>query len=155
MQKLAMSASLACRDKRLSTFSLIKKTPSLLRTISKIRLRSYCTRASLTVISLPIVPSGHPRVMPNRLAGVDVSHEPALEVLPGLDLVVDMRGVGTDLVLVAQEQLVDDAFLASEIVVELAFAGPRGFDDLIGARGAHALFVEKIGRPSIILSLMS
>src|SRR5262249_26036109 len=80
------------------------------------------------------------------LLHLDMRGEPALEFLPGADLVVDGAGAGFDVLDVTLQDLVDESLFAAEIVIELALPRPRGLQDLVGARGADALLVEEIGR---------
>src|SRR5215475_3520003 len=80
------------------------------------------------------------------LLQLDVRGEPAFQVLPGADLIVDGAGACLHDLDVAQQDLVDQPLLASEIVIELALARPRVFQDLVRARCTDTLLMEEIGR---------
>src|SRR5262249_40960715 len=45
----------------------------------------------------------------------------------------------------ALQHLVDQAFFALEVVIELALPGGRSLDDFVRAGGANSLLVEQIG----------
>src|SRR5262245_4263900 len=80
------------------------------------------------------------------LLQLDVRGKPAFQVLPGADLIVDGAGACLHALDVAQQHLVDQSLLAAEIVIELALARPRGFQDLVRARCTDTLLMEEIGR---------
>src|SRR5258708_26384903 len=74
-----------------------------------------------------------------------VRSEPPLQIFPGLDLVLKGSRARPDGVQVGLQHLVNETFLVLEIVIELALAGIRRLDDLIGTGGADPLFVKQIG----------
>jgi hypothetical protein len=65
-----------------------------------------------------------------------------LEILPSVDIGIDESSGRPECLHVGLEDLVYQTFLALKIVIKLAFAGRRSFDDLVGAGSANALFVK-------------
>src|SRR5262249_56249682 len=72
--------------------------------------------------------------------------EPCWQVAPGADFVVDRRSASLDLVKIRLGHFVSETFLAFEVVIELAFSGSRGLDDVIGAGPTRSLLVKQVRR---------
>src|SRR5262249_48584175 len=69
----------------------------------------------------------------------DLRQEPLLEVVPRPDVVVERAASLANRLEVHLQDLVNEALFIPEVVIELSFAGARRVDDLIRARGRHAL----------------
>ena len=79
------------------------------------------------------------------LLQLDLRKEPPLQILPAGDFVLDGRVAALDRLQMNLEDFVNQAFLALEIVIELAFPRPRSLDNLVRAGCASPLFVEEVG----------
>src|SRR5215469_6263293 len=75
-----------------------------------------------------------------------MSAEPFFQVAPRADFVVDRRSATLNLVKIRLEHFVNETFLAFEVVIELAFSGSRGPDDVIGAGRTRSLLVKQVRR---------
>jgi hypothetical protein len=123
----------------------MKKAASLFRITSKIRVRSWPDQL---VVGRDLVADGAERASAGHLEPLLPLHmgpEPLLQVTPGVDRGIGGVGAAPDGLEPGLEHLVNQPFLAPEIVVELALSGARGGDDLVRARGGDALLVEKVG----------
>src|SRR5215472_15787324 len=73
-------------------------------------------------------------------------HQEALfQLLPGVHIVADRRLVRFDHFKMVLENLVNQALFVLEIVIELALAGSRGFDDLVRAGKVYPLLMKQVG----------
>src|SRR5215472_17472111 len=70
--------------------------------------------------------------------------KPLLQVLPRSDFVFDRCAATFDRLQMGLKNFVDKALLAFEIVIKLALAGSRGFNDLVRAGSTHSLLVEQV-----------
>ena len=71
--------------------------------------------------------------------------EPAFEILPGFDVVLERSRAGPDGLEVRLQNLVHEPFFVLEVVIKLPLARIRRFDNVIRAGGVNALFVEQVG----------
>src|SRR5712692_4531445 len=79
----------------------------------------------------------------------DLRKQPAFQILPSGNFVLEARGAGLDGFQMGLQDFVNQAFLALEIVIELALPGARGFNDLVRAGGANPLLVKQVsGSPN-------
>src|SRR5215470_8531863 len=73
-----------------------------------------------------------------------MSAEPFFQVAPRADFVVDRRSAILNLIKISLQHFVNEAFLAFEVVIELAFSGSRSLDDVIGAGRPGSLLVKQV-----------
>src|SRR5207245_6403598 len=79
----------------------------------------------------------------------DLRKQPAFQILPSGNFVLEARGAGLDGFQMGLQDFVNQAFLDLEIVIELALPGSRGFNDLVRAGGANPLLVKQVsGSPN-------
>src|SRR5215472_17189890 len=75
-----------------------------------------------------------------------MSAEPFFRVALRADFVVDRRSATLNLDKIRLEHFVNETFLAFEVVIELAFSGSPGLDDVIGAGRTRSLLVKQVRR---------
>src|SRR5262249_43292528 len=83
---------------------------------------------------------------PELLLEGDLGTEPLGEVVPRSDVVVESAAAIADLVEVGEQDLMHEALLVLEVMVELPLPGSGRLDDLVGARGRDSLLVEEVRR---------
>src|SRR5262249_39788351 len=81
-----------------------------------------------------------------------LAEEPGFKPLPGGNLIVYRGCTRLDRLQMRLKHLMDEPFLALEVVIELPLAGVGGLDDGVRARRSDALFVKQIGCGSDDLS---
>ena len=75
----------------------------------------------------------------------DLSKKPSFQIHPGTEFVFHERRAAFDGFQMHLKHFVNEAFLAPEIVIELALACPGSLDNLVRACCANSLFVKEVG----------
>src|SRR5262249_7662109 len=111
----------ACRDSALRLFP-DEEDPQLVL---------YDLEKMAEVLANELVPFGYPvpygaertaSQHAKTLLQLNVRYEPALQIFPGIDVVVDRTSARLDRLDITQQDLVDQTFLASEIMIKLTFS---------------------------------